>query len=52
VGSDLDVVILVSATDTPWERRAAEWDLTDLPVPADVLVYTVEEWERSGKRGI
>ncbi len=51
VGSDLDGVILVSATNTPWELRAAEWDLTDLPVPVDVLVYTVEEWERFGREG-
>lgn len=51
VGSDLDVVILVSATDTPWERRAAEWDFTEFPVPVDVLVYTLEEWERLGREG-
>lgn len=51
VGSDLDVVILVSATDIPWERRAAEWNLTDLPVPVDVLVYTLEEWERLTQEG-
>lgn len=52
VGSDLDVVILVAATDTHWERRAAEWDLTELPVLVDVLVYTVEEWERFQRQGL
>ena len=46
VGSDLDVVIVVARSDTPWERRAAAWDTTPLPVPADLLVYTEDEWSR------
>lgn len=46
VGSDLDVVIVIERTDLPFERRAVEWDLADLPVPADVLVYTEDEWRR------
>lgn len=46
VGSDLDVVLIVSESDLPFERRAAKWDLTELPVPVDVLVYTKGEWER------
>ena len=25
-------------------RRAARWDLNSLPVPADLLVYTDDEW--------
>ena len=44
VGSDLDVIIVVRASAIPFIRRAAEWDLTGLPVPADVLVYTEHEW--------
>ena len=44
VGSDVDVIVVVAASDKPFERRAADWDLTELPVPADVLVYTEEEW--------
>lgn len=46
MGSDRDVVILVEQTLLPLERRATEWDLTHLPVPADVLVYLPEEWEK------
>lgn len=46
VGSDLDVVIVVDHTDAPFERRAAAWDTTSLPVPADLLVYTEDEWGR------
>lgn len=44
VGSDVDVIVIVRASDQPFPRRAAAWDLTALPVPADVLVYTEEEW--------
>ncbi len=46
VGSDLDVVIVIERTDLRFERRSVEWDLADLPVPADVLVYTEDEWRR------
>ena len=46
VGSGLDVVVIVSDADAPFERRAAAWDTTSLPVPADVLVYTEDEWSR------
>lgn len=46
VGSDLDVVIVVDHADEPFVSRGAKWDVTDLPVPADVLVYTRAEWER------
>jgi len=44
VGSDLDIVVLVHAADLPFERRPMRYDSTELPVPSDVLVYTVEEW--------
>jgi len=45
VGSDLDLVIIVTRAEKPFERRAARWDATRLPVPAEVLVYTFQEWE-------
>lgn len=45
VGSDLDLVIVVRQSDLPIERRTIEWDTSRLPVPADVLIYTVEEWQ-------
>lgn len=28
----------------PFEKRRVGWDLTSLPVPADALVYTTQEW--------
>ncbi len=46
VGSDLDLVAVVSLADQPFERRAAEWPLEKLPVDADLLVYTAAEFER------
>ncbi|MGI8424394.1 MAG: nucleotidyltransferase domain-containing protein [Chloroflexota bacterium] len=51
VGSDLDVIILVAYEDQPFARRAGRWDLTHLPVPVDVLVYSLDEWESLRGRG-
>jgi predicted nucleotidyltransferase len=51
VGSDVDLVIVLKSSPLPFERRASEWDATGLPVPADVLVYTEEEWQRLPKQG-
>ena len=44
VGSDLDVVVILERSELPFERRAAGWDSSVLPVPADVLAYTEAEW--------
>jgi predicted nucleotidyltransferase len=44
VGSDLDLIVIVDRSEEPFERRAAQWDVTDLPVPTEVIVYTKEEW--------
>ena len=49
VGSDLDVVVVVKSSEEPFERRSVKWDVSGLPVPADVLVYTEHEW-RAGVR--
>jgi predicted nucleotidyltransferase len=45
VGSDLDLIIILERSDQPFERRGLEFDTAELPVPADVLVYTQEEWQ-------
>jgi predicted nucleotidyltransferase len=49
-GSDLDLVVIVASSPLPFERRAAEIDATNLPVPADLLVYTQQEWQALRKR--
>jgi predicted nucleotidyltransferase len=46
VGSDLDLLAVVREATLPFARRAAQWDLTALPVPAEILVYTEAEWTR------
>jgi predicted nucleotidyltransferase len=51
VGSDLDLVAVVESSPDPFERRALAWDLLTLPVPAEILVYTREEWERLHQQG-
>jgi predicted nucleotidyltransferase len=45
VGSDIDLVIVVDDSNQSFERRGSNWNLAELPVPADVLVYTMKEWE-------
>ncbi|MDP3775390.1 MAG: nucleotidyltransferase domain-containing protein [Gemmatimonadales bacterium] len=50
VGSDLDLVVIVADSPLPFERRAARFDATGLPVPADLLVYTRTEWESLATR--
>jgi predicted nucleotidyltransferase len=44
VGSDLDLVIVVDESPVPFMERGVKFDTTGLPVPADLLVYTVQEW--------
>ena len=46
VGSDLDLVAIVKESTEPYYRRALEWDLSSLPVHADLLVYTLAEWNQ------
>ena len=51
VGSDLDLLVIVDDSDQPFEKRSSAWDVTELPVPADVLVYTMREWESLRQQG-
>jgi predicted nucleotidyltransferase len=51
VGSDLDLVAVVRASSEPFARRGVAWDLTSLPVPAEILVYTDQEWQAMQRRG-
>jgi len=51
VGSDLDLVVIVKGSEFPIERRRIGWGTDSLPVPADLLVYTAEEWEANRGKG-
>jgi hypothetical protein len=44
MGSDLDLLAVVDSSELPFERRSVSWNLNGLPVQADLLVYTTEEW--------
>jgi len=50
VGSDLDLIAVITQTSDPFERRNLKWDLDDLPVPAEILVYSIKEWIAIRKR--
>jgi uncharacterized protein len=43
VGSDLDLIMIVTHDADSFGRRAVKWDLNELPVPADLVVYTLDE---------
>ncbi len=51
VGSDLDLLAVIDSDDKPFQCRGADWDLNGLPVPAELLVYTREEWEHLQREG-
>lgn len=44
VGSDVDLVLIVQRSARPLAERALDFDRSELPVPADLLVYTEDEW--------
>ena len=49
IGSDLDLIAVVEGTSAPFERRSLEWDLNGLPVPAEIIVYSLPEWKNLEK---
>ena len=51
VGSDLDLIAVVEDAAEPFERRILNWELDHLPVPAEILVYTLKEWLKMQKKG-
>lgn len=47
VGSDVDLVIVVDSSRVIPEFRARIYDATPLPVPADIMVYTEQEFREA-----
>jgi len=45
VGSDLDLMVILSDTSLSATQRYAKYYPEDLPVPADLWVYTRAEWQ-------
>ena len=47
VGSDLDLVVVLTESGDPPLRRGLAFDtFSGFPVPVDLLVYTQDEWHR------
>jgi predicted nucleotidyltransferase len=47
VGSDLDLVVVLTACGEPPLRRGLAFDtISSFPLPVDLLVYTQDEWDR------
>ena len=51
VGSDIDLLAIVGSQTAPFERRSLTWDLSSLPVAADLLVFSRDEWDRMQAEG-
>ncbi|MDD5675704.1 MAG: nucleotidyltransferase domain-containing protein [Chitinivibrionales bacterium] len=51
VGSDIDIIMIVSSSNLPFEKRSAIIDTTALPIAADLLVYTENEWKKMKESG-
>lgn len=51
VGSDLDIIVILDDSDMSMWRRSLGWETTDLPVPSDLLIYTIDEWEMMKNMG-
>lgn len=47
----LDVVLVVQQTDVPPAERVDMWDLSEIPVPTQPLVYTASEWNAMVEEG-
>ena len=48
-GSDLDTIIVLEDSPLPFMERGREFDLSEIPVPVDLLVYTEKEWRSMEK---
>ena len=44
------MVVIVTDAGFAFEQRGAALDTSSLPVPAEILVYTVDEWESIAAR--
>ncbi len=51
VGSDVDLLLIVAHANRSWPERSLDWNTEELPVPAELLVYTTEEWQRLQRQG-
>jgi predicted nucleotidyltransferase len=45
VGSDLDIIVVIKSSNLSFYERPIEWDTMDIPVPVDLLIYTLAEFD-------
>lgn len=43
-GSDVDLLVVLAEANEPFWQRGSRFDVTGLPVPADLLVFDRAEW--------
>jgi uncharacterized protein len=51
VGSDVDLIAIVTESSEAFGRRHLSWSLASLPVPSDLMVYTRDEWKSLTDKG-
>jgi len=49
--SAANLIAIVSEAARPLVERALDWDLSALPVPAEILIYTDAEWTQMREQG-
>ncbi len=49
VGSDLDLVIIIAQSEERFWERGRDFDLSQFPVPAEALIFTLAEWQARSK---
>jgi len=43
VGSDIDILIILKSSDKDFMKRCLDYNVSEIDVPADILVYTEDE---------
>ncbi len=49
VGSDIDILVELKESSTPFISRSPALNPSNIPVPAEILIYTTRELERMRK---
>ena len=51
VGSDLDMILVLEGSEQAFEERPQGWNMSEFPVPVNLLVYTEAEWKSLDRKG-
>lgn len=50
--ADIDIILIKETQDRFLDRLKHVYERWSLPVPADILVYTADEWRQMRERGL